>query len=110
MFQYFYNSSINDCSVYRLWKAGRLWRWEGRFKDACLNEAYSEQEMLNVKGEKVDFSSDYLYLLQDYGFGFVVPENWRSEYEGLFRIDYPEQGKICVIIATEEIISVASPS
>lgn len=54
MFQYFYNSSINDCSVYRLWKAGRLWRWEGRFKDACLNEAYSEQEMLNVKGEKVE--------------------------------------------------------
>ena len=46
--------------------------------------------MLNVKGEKVDFSSDYLFLLQDYGFGFAVPENWRSEYEGLFPM--PENG------------------
>ena len=27
---------------------------EGHIKDACLNEAYSEQEMLNVKGEKVE--------------------------------------------------------
>lgn len=45
---------------------------EGHFKDACLNESYHETEMMNVKGEKVDVSSDNIFLIQKYGYGLTI--------------------------------------
>lgn len=75
---------------------------EGHFKDACLNETYHDTEMMNVKGEKVDISSDAVYLMQNYGFGFSIPDSWNeSDATELFKADYPEDGKFAILISTE---------
>ena len=78
---------------------------EGHFKDACLNKTYSDEEMLNVKGEKVDISSPELFLIQQYGFGFSIPNSWneKSDATELLKANYPEDGKCAILISTEAV-------
>lgn len=78
---------------------------EGHFKDACLNESYHETEMMNVKGEKVDVSSDNIFLIQKYGYGLTYPDSWQeSDATDLIKANLSADGKFTLYICTEAVM------